>query len=603
VNSKLPWAFAAAGHDAGAPGPAVRSQLFRAQPSKRAIVGNAVPSVAPARASGYFSKTECFCFTAQTLAAGEGRAMPVRFIVDPALPDDVSTITLSYTFFKNDAPRADRCADGCVVPAARGTLSPTNHRKRPWHGPRPRDARHERLLRAAWQPLAGGRLVALFTTMVGLANWLNDTSWGKTVFFLGLAFLAAILFKWFGDVIRESLRGFYNKQVDTSFRMGMVWFIFSEVMFFAAFFGALFYARQFALPWLTGEGHKLADARGAVARTSPAAGRATARARSAALPDDPAVGPAAAQHADPAVLGRHGHHRAPRAEGRPSQAAAVVPRHDGAAGRDVPHLPGRRIHPRLHELNLKLGSGIYGSTFFMLTGFHGAGHVITLGAIMLSHFVDLAVRTRHALRDPNAGPRRLRGPLHAVRHDQPTSASRLGECVSAVVLALRRRGVARAGLFLFVLLLRWRVRMYCVLQPASGPARLVDFGWLPVPADRRIPDVACKPGPLHVRGLSAPPPSSGFPVGAALQSDGPSRWLMTRVDFDAIDAALHAHLATHVVRLDPALPIGYARDLDILPNTLPPERHLGYAVQWWALSVAVFATALLLTFKKKKRRA
>ena len=62
-----------------------------------------MPSVAPARASGYFSKTECFCFTAQTLQAGETRPMPVRFIVDPALPADVNTITLSYTFFKNDA--------------------------------------------------------------------------------------------------------------------------------------------------------------------------------------------------------------------------------------------------------------------------------------------------------------------------------------------------------------------------------------------------------------------------------------------------------------------------------------------------------------------
>ena len=147
------------------------------------------------------------------------------------------------------------------------------------------------------------------------------------------------------------------------------------------------------------------------------------------------------------------------------------------------------------------------------------------------------------------------------------------------------------------------VRLYCVLQPATGPARLVDFGWLPVAGDRKLPDVACAQGPLHVRGLSAPPPSSGFPIGPALQQVGPSRWLMTRVDFGAIDAALHARLATHVVRLDPALPIGYVRDLDILPNTLPPERHLGYAVQWWALSLAVFVTALLLTFKKKKRRA
>jgi len=57
------------------------------------------------------------------------------------------------------------------------------------------------------------------------------------------------------------------------------------------------------------------------------------------------------------------------------------------------------------------------------------------------------------------------------------------------------------------------------------------------------------------------------------------------------------------VRLDPALEIGWARDLDVLPNTLPPERHLGYAVQWWALALAVLVTALVLTFRKKKPRA
>ena len=90
--------------------------------------------------------------------------------------------------------------------------------------------------------------VALFATMVGFASWLNEASFGRPLFFAGLVVLALILFKWFADVITESLRGYYNKQVDTSFRMGMVWFIFSEVMFFAAFFGALFYARQNAMP-------------------------------------------------------------------------------------------------------------------------------------------------------------------------------------------------------------------------------------------------------------------------------------------------------------------------------------------------------------------
>jgi cytochrome c oxidase assembly protein subunit 11 len=107
VNSKLPWEFEPQQATMQVhPGQQYEATYFAKNTSDRAIIGNAVPSVAPARASGYFSKTECFCFTAQELDAGEGRAMPVRFIVDPALPDDVNTITLSYTFFKNDAQTA-----------------------------------------------------------------------------------------------------------------------------------------------------------------------------------------------------------------------------------------------------------------------------------------------------------------------------------------------------------------------------------------------------------------------------------------------------------------------------------------------------------------
>ncbi len=104
VNSKLPWAF----HPEQltmqvVPGELYEAKYFARNDGQRPIVGSAVPSVAPARASGYFTKTECFCFTAQTLQAGEVRDMPVRFIVDPNLPGDVKTITLSYTFYKNDA--------------------------------------------------------------------------------------------------------------------------------------------------------------------------------------------------------------------------------------------------------------------------------------------------------------------------------------------------------------------------------------------------------------------------------------------------------------------------------------------------------------------
>ena len=104
VNSKLPWAFQPEQLRLRVhPGQQYEAKYFARNTGDHAIVGNAVPSLAPARASGYFSKTECFCFTAQTLQPGESRDMPVRFIVDPALPRDVTTITLSYTFYKNDA--------------------------------------------------------------------------------------------------------------------------------------------------------------------------------------------------------------------------------------------------------------------------------------------------------------------------------------------------------------------------------------------------------------------------------------------------------------------------------------------------------------------
>ena len=104
VNSKLPWAFEPEQLTMQVvPGELNEAKYFARNDSARAVVGSAVPSVAPSRASGYFTKTECFCFTAQTLQAGESRDMPVRFIVDPNLPPDIGTITLSYTFFKNEA--------------------------------------------------------------------------------------------------------------------------------------------------------------------------------------------------------------------------------------------------------------------------------------------------------------------------------------------------------------------------------------------------------------------------------------------------------------------------------------------------------------------
>jgi len=101
-------------------------------------------------------------------------------------------------------------------------------------------------------PIVGS--VALFMTFVGLSAMLNEASFGLPLMGAGIAILLVMMFGWFGTVVRESEANAYNDQVDRSFRWGMFWFIFSEVMFFAAFFGALFYARTFSLPWLGGEG-------------------------------------------------------------------------------------------------------------------------------------------------------------------------------------------------------------------------------------------------------------------------------------------------------------------------------------------------------------
>lgn len=154
---------------------------------------------------------------------------------------------------------------------------------------------------------------------------------------------------------------------------------------------------------------------------------------------------------------------------------------------------------------------------------------------------------------------------------------------------------------------RQGVHVYCVFDVGrrwGGGHRLIDFGWTPMSADRKVPDhIACPAGDLKVRGLLLDAPSTGVAVGDAMQSIGPRRWLMTRIDDAAIQKATGYVVWPSVVRLDPEMKIGYARDLDVLPNTLPPERHLGYAVQWWALSLAVLVTALVLTFRKKKPRA
>ena len=96
--------------------------------------------------------------------------------------------------------------------------------------------------------------IGVFTSMVGGSSLLNGNDSGKYILAAGLAMVVFMIVGWFSTVVSESEKGMYDDQVDTSFRWGMIWFIFSEVMFFAAFFGALFYVRTYSLPWLGGEG-------------------------------------------------------------------------------------------------------------------------------------------------------------------------------------------------------------------------------------------------------------------------------------------------------------------------------------------------------------
>lgn len=146
------------------------------------------------------------------------------------------------------------------------------------------------------------------------------------------------------------------------------------------------------------------------------------------------------------------------------------------------------------------------------------------------------------------------------------------------------------------------VRAYRIFVPAHGQPLLVDLGWLPLPGDRTLPKVPRLDGPMQLSGLLTSPPSTGLALGPALVRQGEA-WLMPRVDLPAIarETGLSVPLAPRVLRLDPALKIGFERDLELLPNTLPPEQHRGYAVQWFALALAVLATALILTFRKRRR--
>jgi cytochrome c oxidase subunit III len=232
-------------------------------------------------------------------------------------------------------------------------------------------------------PIVGS--ISLFTIMFGVVGWLNEW-YGPWLFGLGLLMLFSMFFGWFSTVIGENQQGIFSLQVDKSFRMGMMWFIFSEVMFFAAFFGALFYARQFAVPWLGGEGVRILNKIVLWPSYEPA-WPTNGPSKVGGLADGsfeiiPAFGLPAI---NTLILLSSGvtitiAHHALR-EGKRGVLALFLAL-TFILGFTFVGLQASEYGHAYNHLGLKLSTGIYGSTFFMLTGFHGL-HV-TIGAIMLT---------------------------------------------------------------------------------------------------------------------------------------------------------------------------------------------------------------------------
>lgn len=233
-------------------------------------------------------------------------------------------------------------------------------------------------------PIVGA--VALFMIAFGAGNYVSDLAKGESglggyLLLAGIALVIYMMFGWFKNVIDESMSGKYSPQLDASFRQGMSWFIFSEVMFFAAFFGALFYVRVFSVPWLDGAGNNVMT--GEVLWPD-----FTATWPLVKTPDG-TVTQGMGWYGLPLIntillmtssITAHFAHIALEQDRRPQLKAWLgVTILLGVAFLGFQVL--EYSHGYSEEMKLYLTSGIYGNTFYMLTGFHGM-HV-TLGTVML----------------------------------------------------------------------------------------------------------------------------------------------------------------------------------------------------------------------------
>lgn len=230
-------------------------------------------------------------------------------------------------------------------------------------------------------PIIGS--IALLTTVLGAVSSIHAGA-PNMVLWAGFLILIYMLFGWFGTVVNESMGGNYNAKVDHSFRLSMMWFIFSEVMFFAGFFGALFYARQISVPFLAGGGNN-AMTNELLWSGFDAIWPLLSNPDNSLFPaPKEAMGPGGLPAINTALLLSSSvtltwAHHALRAGNRKNLVVGMLV--TVMLGAAFLFFQAEEYMHAYTELGLTLGSGIYGSTFFLLTGFHGF-HV-TMGATML----------------------------------------------------------------------------------------------------------------------------------------------------------------------------------------------------------------------------
>jgi cytochrome c oxidase subunit III len=234
---------------------------------------------------------------------------------------------------------------------------------------------------------------AMLLIIFGAAQWVNGAGWGRFLVFGGLALWAVIMFQWFSQAVGESEGRLYSDRVDVSFRWSMSWFIFSEVMFFAAFFGALYWARAHALPMLGDLEHQILwpDFKAVWPTHAPGATVSPA----GTVEPFQVIGPWPLPTLNTALLLTSGvtltiAHHALIANQRAKTVLWMWI--TVALGVTFLFVQAYEYMHAYRDLNLKLSSGIFGSTFFMLTGFHGF-HVC-VGALMLI-FITLRIQKGH----------------------------------------------------------------------------------------------------------------------------------------------------------------------------------------------------------------